>query len=141
MGQAGADPGDRTVLPQLQAEQSPGDPAPPSLHHHYVAYRAFVRAKVACLRAGQGDPAAGFEARHLVEVTLRHLRAAAVTLVPVGGPPIGKSALAGVIAGRLGFTVLNSDRIRKELAGLPAGSSARAPYGAAPPPAGWQRGG
>ena len=28
-----------------------GDPAPASLRHHYVAYRAFVRAKVACLRA------------------------------------------------------------------------------------------
>ena len=32
-----------------------GDPAPASLCHHYVAYRAFVRAKVACLRARQGD--------------------------------------------------------------------------------------
>ena len=107
-----------------------GDPAPVSLHHHYVAYRAFVRAKIACLRAANADAAAGFEARQLAEVALRHLRAGAVTLVAVGGlPGTGKSALAGAAADRLGFTVLNSDRIRKELAGLPAEASARAPYG------------
>ena len=107
-----------------------GDPAPASLSHHYVAYRAFVRVKIACLRVVQGDPAAGFEARQLAEVALRHLRAEAVTLVVVGGlPGTGKSALAGAVAGRLGFTVLNSDRIRKELAGLPAEASTRAPYG------------
>jgi uncharacterized protein len=106
-----------------------GDPAPASLRHHYVAYRAFVRAKIACLRVVQDDPAAGFEARHLAEVALRHLRAGAVTLVTVGGlPGTGKSALAGTVAGRLGFTVLNSDRIRKELAGLPAEACTRAPY-------------
>jgi len=107
-----------------------GDPAPASLRHHYVAYRAFVRVKIACLRVAQGDAAAGFEARHLAEVALRHLRAGAVTLVLVGGlPGTGKSALADTVAGRLGFTVLNSDRIRKELAGLPAETSARASYG------------
>jgi uncharacterized protein len=107
-----------------------GDPAPASLTHHYVAYRAFVRVKIACLRVAQGDPAAGLEARQLAEVALRHLRAGAVTLAVVGGlPGTGKSALAGTVAGRLGFTVLNSDRIRKELAGLPAEASARAPYG------------
>ena len=107
-----------------------GDPAPASLRHHYVAYRAFVRAKIACLRGAQDDPAAGFEARHLAEVALRHLRAGAVTLVLIGGlPGTGKSALADATAGRLGFTVLNSDRVRKELAGLPAETSARARYG------------
>jgi len=106
-----------------------GDPAPVSLHHHYVAYRAFVRAKIACLRAEGGDMAPGFEARRLAEVALRHLHAGAVTLVAVGGlPGTGKSALADAVPSRLGFTVLSSDRIRKELAG-PAEASARAPYG------------
>jgi len=63
-------------------------------------------------------------------VALRHLRAGAVTLVLIGGlPGTGKSALADATAGRLGFTVLNSDRVRKELAGLPAETSARARYG------------
>ncbi len=108
-----------------------GDPAPASLRHHYVAYRAFVRAKVACLRPGRDDPAAGGEAGLLAEVALRHLRAGAVTLVLIGGlPGTGKSALAGAAADRLGFSVLDSDRIRKELAGLDPGQSAAAPYGA-----------
>jgi uncharacterized protein len=95
------------------------DPAPGALRHHYVAYRAVVRAKVACIRAGQGDSAAPGQARHLLSAALRHLRAGAVTLVMIGGPPgTGKSALAGAMADRLGFTVISSDRIRKELAGI-----------------------
>jgi uncharacterized protein len=36
-----------------------GDPAPVSLCHHYLAYRAFVRVKVACLRVVQDLSAAG----------------------------------------------------------------------------------
>jgi predicted kinase len=96
-----------------------GDPAPASLRHHYVAYRAFVRAKVGCVQAGQGDLAAAGQARQLADLARRHLRAGAVTMVLVGGlPGAGKSALAGALADRLGWTVLNSDRIRKELAGL-----------------------
>ena len=96
-----------------------GDPAPASLRHHYVAYRAFVRAKVCCIKSEQGDPGAGDEARLLAELTLRHLRAGTVTMVLVGGlPGTGKTTLAGAIADRLGWTVLSSDQIRKELAGL-----------------------
>lgn len=107
-----------------------GDPAPASLRHHYVAYRAFVRAKVACIRHGQGDVAAGGDARLLADVTLRHLRAGAVTLVLIGGlPGTGKSSLAGAVAGRLGWTVLSSDRIRKEMANLPPHGNAASPYG------------
>jgi uncharacterized protein len=117
-----------------------GDPAPGALRHHYVAYRAVVRMKIACLRAVQDDPAAGFEAHHLAEVTMRHLRAGAVTLVLVGGlPGTGKSALAGAIAHRFGFTVLNSDRIRKELAGLSAETSAPARFGEGIYTAEWTR--
>jgi len=97
-----------------------GDPAPSSLRHHYVAYRAVVRAKVSCVRAHQGDPTAPGEAHRLIAAAIRHLRAGAVTLVLVGGPPgTGKSALTGAIADKLGFSVLNSDEIRKELAGIP----------------------
>jgi uncharacterized protein len=115
-----------------------GDPAPAALSHHYLAYRAFVRVKVACLRVAQDDPEAGFEARQLAEVALRHLQAGAVTLVLMGGlPGTGKSALAAAVAGRVGFTVLNSDRIRKEQAGLSAETSARGPYGTGIYTAGW----
>ena len=35
---------------------------PETLAQHYIAYRAHVRAKVACLRAGQGDAAASDQA-------------------------------------------------------------------------------
>lgn len=107
-----------------------GDPAPVALRHHYVAYRAVVRAKVACIRVRQGDPTAAAEARHLLAAALRHLRAGAVNLVLVGGSPgTGKSALADAIAGRLGFTVLSSDRIRKELAGIGPDQHVPADYG------------
>jgi hypothetical protein len=60
---------ERLGAPELAAKflgwyvEYAGDPAPPSLLHHYLAYRAFVRAKVACLRAEQGDAAAVPEAR------------------------------------------------------------------------------
>ncbi|NUW39472.1 bifunctional aminoglycoside phosphotransferase/ATP-binding protein [Nonomuraea rhodomycinica] len=107
-----------------------GDPSPPSLWHHYVAYRAFVRAKVACLRHWQGDPDAGWQARDLAGLALRHLEAGAVTLVLVGGlPGTGKSTLAAAVADRSGFTVLNSDRVRKELAGIAPEQPAPAPFG------------
>ncbi|SDL76376.1 AAA family ATPase [Nonomuraea jiangxiensis] len=96
-----------------------GDPAPTALWHHYVAYRAFVRAKAACLRHRQGDADAGWQARRLAELSLHHLRAGTVTVVLTGGPPgSGKSMLGGTLADRLGYTLLGSDRIRRELAGL-----------------------
>ena len=106
------------------------DPAPPALHQHYVAYRAFMRAKVAALRCSQGEPAAAGESRSLADMALRHLRAGAVTLVLAGGlPGTGKSTVAGKLADRFGFTVLSSDRIRKELAGVAPCEPCRAAYG------------
>ncbi|MFA1547726.1 bifunctional aminoglycoside phosphotransferase/ATP-binding protein [Actinomadura chokoriensis] len=106
------------------------DPAPSSLRHHYVAYRAFVRAKVACLRHEQGAPDAAAEARSYADLALRHLRAGQVGLILVGGlPGTGKTTLAGALADRLGCTLLSSDRLRKETAGLAPLDSAAAPYG------------
>lgn len=106
-----------------------GDPAPPSLWHHYVAYRAFVRAKVSLIQAEQGAPGVRSAARRLVSTTLRHLRTSAVGLTLVGGlPGSGKSTLSGALADRLGVTLLSSDRLRKELAGIPPESPAPAAY-------------
>ncbi|WP_149549281.1 AAA family ATPase [Streptomyces marokkonensis] len=106
-----------------------GDPAPPSLWHHYVAYRAFVRAKVSLIQSRQGAAGAQGASRRLVAAALRHLRTSAVGLTLVGGlPGSGKSTLAGALADRLGVTLLSSDRLRKELAGIPAEQPAAAGY-------------
>jgi predicted kinase len=92
---------------------------------HYVAYRAHVRAKVACLRWRQcpphdrsGDEAAA-EARALLALCDRRLDAARVRLVLVGGAPgAGKSTLATALSRRHGWTLRRSDVVRKQLAGL-----------------------
>lgn len=103
-----------------------------------VAYRAFVRAKVACLRWGQGDTTAA--AWPYADVALRHLNAGAVRVILVGGlPGTGKSALSEALGDRLGFTVLGSDRIRKELAGIPPDASAAAEFGGGIYTAFWNR--
>ncbi|HET9898904.1 MAG TPA: AAA family ATPase [Streptosporangiaceae bacterium] len=122
-------PGLARLFVEWYAEYS-GDPAPASLRHHYVAYRAFVRAKVCAIKSGQGDLGAGGLARQLAELTLRHLRAGTVTMVLVGGlPGTGKTTVAGAVADRLGWAVLSSDQIRKELAGLSPRDSAASAYG------------
>ena len=106
------------------------DTWPASLEHHHIAYRAQVRAKVTAIRAGQGDTDAAAEARRLLDLSLRHLETARVRLVLVGGlPGTGKSTLAGAVGDALGATVLRSDEVRKELAGLPADQHAPAAFG------------
>jgi aminoglycoside phosphotransferase family enzyme/predicted kinase len=93
-----------------------GGPAPTSLTHHYLAYRAFVRVKVACLRYEQGATEARADARRLASLAWRHLRQARVTLVLVGGlPGTGKSTVASALADRTGCVLLRSDLVRREL--------------------------
>ena len=97
-----------------------GEAHPPSLAHHYLAYRAHVRSKVAALRFGQGDPGAAARARRLHALALGHLERAQVRMVLVGGAPgTGKSTLARALGDATGWAVLRSDEIRKDLAGLP----------------------
>jgi hypothetical protein len=97
------------------------DTWPASLEHHHVAYRAQVRAKVAAIRAGQGHEPSVAEARRLLDIALRHLEAGRIRLVVVGGlPGTGKSTVARSVGDALGATVLRSDEVRKELAGLPS---------------------
>jgi aminoglycoside phosphotransferase family enzyme len=103
---------------------------PDSLEHWYIAYRALVRAKIACLRADAGQEAGAQEAAVLLAQAGRHLDEAEVHLVLVGGlPGTGKTTVAQGLADRLGWAVLRSDEVRKELAGLdPAEPAVAAPF-------------
>ena len=97
---------------------------PASLAHHYIAYRAHVRAKVACLRHEQGDAAAAAEASRLLRIAFTHAERARVTLTLVGGlPGTGKSTLGARLSEALGSVHLRSDVVRRELRGLPATGS------------------
>ncbi len=92
---------------------------PPSLAHFYVAYRAHVRAKIECLRYGQGVPGAADAARRYHHLAAHHLDRAKIRLVLVGGGPgTGKSTVARGIADRTGWSLLDSDELRKDLAGV-----------------------
>jgi uncharacterized protein len=107
------------------------DFAPPSLWHHYVAYRAFVRVKVAGLRHEQGAVDAAACAAHHLQLCTEHLHAGTIRLALVGGlPGTGKTTVAGGLADRVGAVLLSSDRIRKELAGIDPTTSAAADFGA-----------
>ncbi len=91
---------------------------PQSLAHHYVAYRAHVRAKVAGMRHQQGDPTAAASARAYLHLCRRHLELARRRLIVVGGSPgSGKTTVAGALSRSLDWSVVGSDPIRKELTG------------------------
>jgi aminoglycoside phosphotransferase family enzyme/predicted kinase len=117
-------------------EDASGTPLPPSLLHLSIAYRAQVRAKVTALRAEQ-EQADGGDAREavelagrLLELCRRHVDAATVRLVLVGGAPgTGKSTVAHMLGERLGWSVLRSDVVRKERSGIAATTSAAATFG------------
>ena len=106
---------------------------PVSLAHHHIAYRAQVRAKVTAIRAEQrdGDHAGvAAEVSALLQLANAHLEAGRVRLILVGGlPGTGKSTIARAMGDALGATVLSTDEIRKEQAGIPVDQPAPAAYG------------
>lgn len=105
-----------------------GDPGPEPLLFFYASYRAWVRAKVAAVRADelQGDEAARArpldEARRLAALGRRlSWRARRPLVLVVCGPAAtGKTSLAEALAELSGLRHLSSDRLRKELAGVAA---------------------
>lgn len=93
-----------------------GDNAPTSLKHFYIAYRAVVRAKVDCVRFGQGNPHSSADASRHLSLALEHLAAGAIRLVLIGGAPgTGKTTLAHSLADRVGAEVISTDDVRGEL--------------------------
>lgn len=106
----------RFVSSYLEATE---DNPPCSLIDHYIAYRATVRAKVACLRFQQGRQASQADALAHLHLALAHLTSSAVTITLLGGlPGTGKSTVAAALAERTGALVLSSDVVRKESSGL-----------------------
>jgi len=101
---------------------------------YFIAYRALVRAKVAVITSVDADVDAGQRSRAAASAG-RHLKLVAEvmgsrrrgSLVLVGGVVgTGKSTVAGALAEQLGGVVISSDRVRKQLAGLPPSSGIRA---------------
>lgn len=92
----------------------------------FLSYRAMVRAKVAAL-SGMDPDIAVEERRHARESVARHLQLAAagalsqdrILLLACGLPGTGKSHFCHALAERSGWPVVSSDRVRKELAGVP----------------------
>lgn len=113
-----------------------GDPGPPELFAFFVAHRAWVRCKVACVRRHQiasTDPAAvrlRTAARHLATLARRAAWRARgpLTIVICGGTASGKTFLADHLAQVSGLTHTNSDVVRKRQWGLEP--SQRAPKSA-----------
>jgi aminoglycoside phosphotransferase family enzyme/adenylate kinase family enzyme len=94
-----------------------GEHHPGTLAHHYVAYRAHVRAKVAAIRLGQGDLDAKAEVAAYHGLAHEHLRVGQVRLVLVGGGTgTGKSSVAEGLADRLGAIWLRTDEARRSMA-------------------------
>ena len=106
---------------------------PSSLAHHYVAYRAHVRAKVATLRAAQGAAADGELARTYHRLTLHHLERARIRLIMVGGGPgVGKTLVSRRLAHHYGYVHLATDEIRHDVAQIPHGRHTVAAPGEGP---------
>jgi len=94
-------------------EELTGAKLPVTLLHTYIALRAYVRIKVACIRHEQGSLEAAAEAVRLLELAQNHLDQGRVRLVLVGGlPGTGKSTLANALGDALGAVVLRSDEFR-----------------------------
>jgi uncharacterized protein len=132
---------DRLGAPELADElvssysEAANDPALATFVPFYKCYRACVRGKVESLRSLEPEvPAAERErarkeAQRCFALATRYARSATPALIVVcGAAGTGKSTVARLLRYRAGFEVLNSDRIRKHLAGLAETARAASEY-------------
>jgi aminoglycoside phosphotransferase family enzyme/predicted kinase len=111
-----------------------GDREGEALFPFYVAYRTVVRAKVGGMKATEKEipqeerdrAAAKARAHWLLALSaLEEPNRKPLLILVAGLPGSGKSTLARSLAERANFTVIRSDVVRKELAGLPPDANAR----------------
>ncbi len=109
-----------------------GDPGDDATLSFFAAYRAWVRAKVACLRAlelGAGSERSAQEAQARELLTLGHRFAwrtrRPLIVVVCGVAASGKTTLAQQLASASGWAHVSSDIVRKRLAGLAPEQRAR----------------
>ena len=91
------------------------DPDLPVLLPYYRCYRALVRGKVEALRSGGPNSNASRYFRYALRFTWSSLKPFLVIVCGLTGS--GKSTLARELGGRLGMPVINSDTVRKAIAG------------------------
>src|SRR5262245_41977316 len=91
------------------------DPDLPALLPYYQCYRALVRGKVEALRSAGPNSNASRYLRYALRFTWSSLKPFLVIVCGLTGS--GKSTLARELGGRLGMPVINSDTIRKAIAG------------------------
>ncbi len=112
----------------------------------YTAYRAAVRGKVDGFEVAEREVPGSERGRALASARAHWLLALGLleppgerpALVCVGGlPGTGKSTLARGLAEQAGFTVIATDRVRKELASLTQEDGAPARFGEGLYTAGW----
>ena len=111
------------------------DPELPGLVPFYQCHRAYVRGKVDSLKSAEEEvePAererASASAQRHFALAYRYTWAYRLCVVIIAGfSGTGKSAVASALAARTGFAHINSDVVRKRLAGLTAGARASADY-------------
>jgi predicted kinase len=100
-----------------------GGPPNPLLVDFYSSYRACVRAKVHCLRARQLSEQEAIESQECVqsylELAARHAERLERPLLVIvyGLSGTGKSTISTALGNSLGFAVLSTDILRKQLMG------------------------
>ncbi len=111
------------------------DPDLPRLAPFYQCYRAYVRGKVDSLKSVEAEvseadrAAAGASAQQHFSLAYRYTwveHACVVAICGLSGS--GKSTIAAALRARTGFVHVNSDVVRKELAGIAATGRRSAAY-------------